>query len=215
MSMRQRGKFKMILVGDTAVGKTTLINSLNGIDPRKTSQASTIGASFSSLRFDDYTIDAWDTAGQERYFSLVDMYFRNVDIAFFVYDVNEADTLKTVFQKWIPRFFECREKYNDMDRPSILFLIGNKADNPELQKIANESEFLKSKQNYIIEHNIHHFIVSAWNSRNLSLIRQELKDLLSETKQKLDREREDKLAKSLAQMRESQQEAKSSCSGCA
>jgi len=215
MPISKRGKFKMILVGDTAVGKTTLINSLNGVNPQNTCQTSTIGASFSSLRMDDYTIDTWDTAGQERYFSLVDMYFRNVDIAFFVYDINELDTMESIFKKWIPRYFECREKYNDSDRPSILFLIGNKADNPELQKKANQSEYLQSKQEYILENNIHHFIVSAWNQRNLNILVKELKEDLTVLGQKIEKETDEQAVQiHLQKMAKERQQMKPSCGGC-
>jgi len=104
---------KIVLIGETDVGKTSIVNSYIYDNYRKTTDC-TIGASFVSkniklkyckdilqIHDDDnlnktelnISMHIWDTAGQERYKSLVPMYYRNSDILFYVNDIT-SDKLK-------------------------------------------------------------------------------------------------------------------------
>lgn len=77
---------KICLVGDTAVGKTSMCNNLAGLEFDYFSEA-TIGASFQSIKFKnalDNKLGIWDTAGQERYRSLIPLYSRATDIVILV-----------------------------------------------------------------------------------------------------------------------------------
>tara|TARA_Y100001958_G_C21213531_1_gene539029 strand:- start:370 stop:981 length:612 start_codon:yes stop_codon:yes gene_type:complete len=102
-------QIKIVLIGDTDVGKTSIVNSFIYNNYKKTTDC-TIGASFVSknikmkyckdifqIHDDDnlnkselnISIHIWDTAGQERYKSLVPMYYRNSDILFYVNDITK------------------------------------------------------------------------------------------------------------------------------
>jgi len=178
--INSNNRYKMILVGDTAVGKSSIVMTLKGLHINPANPpASTIGASFTTLHLDDNTINCWDTAGQERYFSLVDIYFKDVDIVFFVYDITRPETLESIFSRWYPRFLECRKKYGQQRCPTLLFLIGNKTDTSDLQKGALKDSVFRSKEHYMKLNNMHHFLVSALNHNNLGLLKKELKNLIS------------------------------------
>ena len=98
---------KIVLVGETNVGKTSIVNSYIYNNYKKTCDC-TIGASFASKKIkikyckslnkihedDSYNkstlsvnIHIWDTAGQEKYKALVPMYHRTADILFYVNDI--------------------------------------------------------------------------------------------------------------------------------
>ena len=107
---------KIVLIGETDVGKTSIVNSYIYDNYQKTTDC-TIGASFVSkniklkyckdilqIHDDDnlnkselsIALHIWDTAGQERYKSLVPMYYRNADILFYVNDVTTENLKYTV-----------------------------------------------------------------------------------------------------------------------
>ena len=81
--------FKIILVGDTSVGKTNIISKyLKNLFQEDFS--ATIGVEFSHKQFliDNHKIKAqiWDTAGQERYKAITKAYYKGAKGAFIVYD---------------------------------------------------------------------------------------------------------------------------------
>jgi Ras-related protein Rab-1A len=87
--------YKLIIIGDTEVGKTTIITSYTtGATPETT--RSTIGAALTnkSVELDDGTIiklQIWDTAGQEKFKGLIPLYLRNAHGAIIVADVTAID----------------------------------------------------------------------------------------------------------------------------
>ncbi|CAN1235293.1 Ras-related protein Rab7 [Linum perenne] len=91
MSVRRRTLLKVIVLGDSGVGKTSLMNQYVH---NKFSQQykATIGADFvtKELQIDDklVTLQIWDTAGQERFQSLGVAFYRGADCCVLVYDVN-------------------------------------------------------------------------------------------------------------------------------
>ena len=111
-------KLKVNLIGTTMVGKTTILNVMRrGVFNPDT--IATVGASFVTLIKDDINYQVWDTAGQERYLSLIPMYFRDVKITIFVFDVNEIRSIKYI------------NRYKDIliDDPDIrIIILGNKTD---------------------------------------------------------------------------------------
>ena len=93
---------KVILVGDSGVGKTSIINRyLDKYDPN---EKTTIGASFSSkIRIiDGYKIsfDIWDTAGEERFRSVNSIFYKEAYVCLIVYDVTNKITFQSIKKYW-------------------------------------------------------------------------------------------------------------------
>ncbi|XP_062249432.1 RAB33B, member RAS oncogene family a [Platichthys flesus] len=118
--------FKIIVIGDSGVGKTCLTYRFcAGKFPEKTE--ATIGVDFRE-RLDEIDgekikIQLWDTAGQERFRkSMVQHYYRNVHAVVFVYDVTNAASFRSL-PAWIE---ECKQHALGTEVPRIL--VGNKCD---------------------------------------------------------------------------------------
>ncbi|KAL6118034.1 rab33b [Pungitius sinensis] len=118
--------FKIIVIGDSGVGKTCLTYRFcAGKFPEKTE--ATIGVDFRErlVEFDSekIKIQLWDTAGQERFRkSMVQHYYRNVHAVVFVYDVTNAASFRSL-PAWIE---ECKQHALGTEVPRIL--VGNKCD---------------------------------------------------------------------------------------
>ena len=88
---------KLVLLGETGVGKTSLIQRFVYNDFREDPQ-STIGANFTSRVVKPSTsqhsirFHVWDTAGSEVYRSLIRMYYRDATVAVLVYDTTNAES---------------------------------------------------------------------------------------------------------------------------
>lgn len=122
--------FKIIVIGDSDVGKTCLtFRFCSGHFPSKTE--ATIGVDFREKKIviDDecLKLQLWDTAGQERFRkSMVPHYYRNVHAVVFVYDVTKPASFESL-KSWID---ECdRYSLNKSTIPRIL--VGNKCDDTE------------------------------------------------------------------------------------
>jgi len=88
---------KVIILGDSGVGKTSLMNQY--VNKRFSHQyKATIGADFltKEVMVDDrlVTMQLWDTAGQERFQSLGVAFYRGADCCVLVYDVNNAKSFE-------------------------------------------------------------------------------------------------------------------------
>uniref|UniRef100_A0AAQ5XBH5 small monomeric GTPase n=1 Tax=Amphiprion ocellaris TaxID=80972 RepID=A0AAQ5XBH5_AMPOC len=118
--------FKIIVIGDSGVGKTCLTYRFcAGKFPEKTE--ATIGVDFRErlveIDGEKIKIQLWDTAGQERFRkSMVQHYYRNVHAVVFVYDITNAASFRSL-PAWIE---ECRQHALGSEVPRIL--VGNKCD---------------------------------------------------------------------------------------
>ncbi|XP_014833947.1 PREDICTED: ras-related protein Rab-33B-like [Poecilia mexicana] len=118
--------FKIIVIGDSGVGKTCLtFRFCAGRFPEKTE--ATIGVDFRErlveIDGEKIKIQLWDTAGQERFRkSMVQHYYRNVHAVVFVYDVTNAASFRSL-PAWIE---ECKQHALGTEVPRIL--VGNKCD---------------------------------------------------------------------------------------
>lgn len=116
--------FKLLLIGDSGVGKSCLL--LRFADDTYTeSYISTIGVDFKirTIELDGKTIklQIWDTAGQERFRTITSSYYRGAHGIIIVYDVTDADSFKNVRQ-WLQEI----DRYagDSVNR----LLVGNKSD---------------------------------------------------------------------------------------
>ncbi len=132
-------RFKLVLLGDTSVGKTSIIHRLI-YDGFSSNANSTIGSAFltytTQINDKNVKIDIWDTAGQERYRAFISMYYRDIDVCLLVFDLNNIN--EKHIKNWIEDFYQ---KTNNEDAKVVL--IGNKYDLVK-EKIGDFGEYLKS-----------------------------------------------------------------------
>ncbi|TNN20424.1 Ras and EF-hand domain-containing protein isoform 2 [Schistosoma japonicum] len=125
--------FKVILVGDSGVGKSSfLYRFCDGIFYPQL--RTTLGVDFRTrnilMNNSVYTIQLWDTAGQETYRCVVRSYFRKIDGVVLMYAVNQPDTFANI-KYWMEMI---RESTSEANVP--ILLVGNKVD---LRNTANNS----------------------------------------------------------------------------
>ena len=126
--------FKLILVGDSAVGKSCLsIKATRNYF--EDFYSPTVGFEFLTfnVKIEDQNIklQIWDTCGQELYRSLITNFYRNSSLAIIVYNVTDRNSFENV-DLW---FKELRTHSN----PNVkVFLIGNKIDLDDQRKVQTE-----------------------------------------------------------------------------
>nr|XP_020465029.1 ras-related protein Rab-33B-like isoform X2 [Monopterus albus] len=123
--------FKIIVIGDSNVGKTCLTYRFCGSTFLKNPEA-TIGVDFRerTLELDGERIKIWDTAGQERFRkSMVEHYYRSVHAVIFVYDVTSLSSFESI-PDWIE---ECSRHSVGPLVPRII--VGNKCDLRDCQEV--------------------------------------------------------------------------------
>ena len=128
MASRKRTLLKVIILGDSGVGKTSLMNQYVNRKFSKQYKA-TIGADFltKEVQVDDrlVTMQIWDTAGQERFQSLGVAFYRGADCCVLVHDVNTAKTFENL-ENWRDEFL-IQASPNDPDNFPFV-VLGNKVD---------------------------------------------------------------------------------------
>ena len=75
MSILKKTSNKIVIIGDTNVGKTCIIERL--INNKFGNTKSTIGASHTDIKIKGINLNIWDTAGQERFRSMINMYYKS------------------------------------------------------------------------------------------------------------------------------------------
>ncbi len=105
---------KLVLLGNTGVGKTSIVHWYIYQKRPRLDIDSTIGAAFNTrtLLLDNnkqVLLHIWDTAGQERYRSLSKMYYRNSHAALIVFSVIDKESFDEV-DKWINRYKDHNDK---------------------------------------------------------------------------------------------------------
>ena len=139
----QISKQKLILVGDVAVGKTSIINSLMGQKFSEEYEPS-IGVDFFSktLKYKGKSIkfQIWDSAGQEKFKSLIPNYIRGASLIILVYDITNKKTFDNL-NSWI-------EFINNYENTNIV-ICGNKIDLKDKREVSYEEgkNFSEEKKN--------------------------------------------------------------------
>lgn len=125
---------KIVLLGATSVGKTSIICRAVS-DEFDQEMPATIGACYTAkqVQLSDVTVNLqiWDTAGQERFRTLAPMYYRGSVIALLVFSLIEESSLNDV-RNWAS---EMKTQTDEMPR---LFVIGNKMDLAEERVITTQ-----------------------------------------------------------------------------
>ena len=134
--------FKLILIGDSSVGKSNiLLKYLKGqFDPNS---KATVGVEFGTknveIKNKKIKIQIWDTAGQERYRSITSAYYKGAKGAFIVYDITRKNTFDNI-DKWIS------DLKTNGDENLAIVLIGNKSDLEERREIQKDEGIKKSEE---------------------------------------------------------------------
>lgn len=157
--------FKLVLLGDTAVGKSCLVVRFVR-DEFFEFQEPTIGAAFltQTVSLDDATVkfEIWDTAGQERYRSLAPMYYRGAAAAIVVYDITNKESFNGA-KSWV------KELQRRGDPNVVIALAGNKADLQDKRKVESEEAHQYAEENGIL-----HMETSAKSATNVKNLFQEI-----------------------------------------
>ncbi|KAF3441933.1 hypothetical protein FNV43_RR15848 [Rhamnella rubrinervis] len=119
---------KVIILGDSGVGKTSLMNQY--VNRKFSNQyKATIGADFltKEVQFEDrlFTLQIWDTAGQERFQSLGVAFYRGADCCVLVYDVNVMKSFENL-NNWREEFLIQASPSDPENFPFVV--LGNKID---------------------------------------------------------------------------------------
>ncbi|CAI9286365.1 unnamed protein product [Lactuca saligna] len=128
MASRRRMLLKVIILGDSGVGKTSLMNQY--VNRKFSNQyKATIGADFltKEVQFENklFTMQIWDTAGQERFQSLGVAFYRGADCCVLVYDVNVMKSFDSL-NNWREEFLIQASPSDPDNFPFVL--LGNKID---------------------------------------------------------------------------------------
>ena len=142
--------FKLIVIGDSGVGKSCLTNRIT-TNLFEDGYSSTVGFEFVSFNVKIngkvIKLQIWDTCGQELYRSLITNYYRNASLAIIVYAINSKESFEDI-EMWL------RELRTQSNPDAKIFLIGNKIDLENERKIIKEQgeNFAKiNKLNLFIE----------------------------------------------------------------
>lgn len=124
-TMRKGDEFKVVLIGDKSVGKTSIVNRYTR-GYFSDSYEVTIGSAYKQKIVNTpkgaVNLDIWDTAGEERFRALLRLYYRDASVVIIVYDVNDSDS----FHHCLSWSQEIRNELGEC----IQYLVGNKIDNP-------------------------------------------------------------------------------------
>ena len=132
---------KVILIGDSGVGKTNIMSKFLKNQFLENSKA-TVGVEFGSKLFihENHKIKAqiWDTAGQEKYKAITGAYYKGSKGALVIYDITRKDTFTNI-EKWV----------NDLkttgDPKITIIIIGNKNDLADKRQVTKEEGEEKAK----------------------------------------------------------------------
>mmetsp|Transcript_71227 Transcript_71227/g.200388 ORF Transcript_71227/g.200388 Transcript_71227/m.200388 type:complete len:205 (+) Transcript_71227:374-988(+) len=139
--------FKYIMVGDTEVGKSTLL--LMYLEKEFIpSHEMTIGVEFGSktlrIRNTNVKLEIWDTAGQETYLSITRTYYRNTNACLLVYDITRRESFNHIVT-WLE---EARQNSNN---PNLaVMVVGNKADLTSKREVSTEEGEAFAKANGVM-----------------------------------------------------------------
>ena len=124
--------FKLIIIGDTGVGKSCLMKRVMDNEFKAEHQV-TIGVEFGSfgLRVDGgkvLKLQIWDTAGQESFKSVTRIFYRGAHCVFLTYDVTREETFVNLLD-WLK---EIKQHASEDVR---IYLIGNKSEMEEQREV--------------------------------------------------------------------------------
>ncbi|XP_048127694.1 ras-related protein RABC2a-like isoform X2 [Rhodamnia argentea] len=135
--------FKILLIGDSGVGKSSLLVSF--ISSSAEDLAPTIGVDFKikllTVGGKRLKLTIWDTAGQEKFRTLTSSYYRNVQGIILVYDVTRKETFANLSNVWAKEV----ELYSTSQN-CVKMLVGNKVDKDSEKAVSSEEGIALAKE---------------------------------------------------------------------
>ncbi|KAI3856726.1 hypothetical protein MKX03_029993 [Papaver bracteatum] len=130
--------FKILLIGDSGVGKSSLLVSFISNDTAPENHLSpTIGVDFKIKQLTvggkKLKLTIWDTAGQERFRTLTSSYYRSAQGIILVYDVTRRESFTNLSDVWAKEV----ELYST-NQDCIKMLVGNKVDRDVERAVTRE-----------------------------------------------------------------------------
>ncbi|OHT06622.1 Ras-related protein RHN1 [Tritrichomonas foetus] len=164
-----RSMIKVILIGDSAVGKSSLVCQL--IDQSfDDSKEATVGAAYVSKSFSTQNgsleLHIWDTAGQERFRSIIPLYSRGCSAALVVFSVDSKDSFDH-----IPEWIEVLK--DTCDKNCKIYIVANKID-------LGETALVNEAKKYSEECGFQFFISTAKEYSSVEKIFQQVAEDLSQ-----------------------------------
>ena len=153
---------KVIVIGDSSVGKTTLIHRYISDEYRSDFKA-TLGADMCSKLYtkDDVTVEAqiWDTAGTERFRSISAQHYRGADACILVFDITNKESFAHI-DMWRNEVVQSIGIEHTDEFPFVL--LGNKADLIDASQVDQATV-----KGWTEQRNIPFFVVSAKTGENV------------------------------------------------
>lgn len=157
-------KIKILMLGDSGVGKTSLVNRYTKDDFNFT-LVGTVGVDFKVKRVNVdgewINLQIWDTAGQENFHKITQSYYRGVQAIMLVYDISEQKTLDSV-EYWM------RNIKSHAHSNVQVSLVGNKTD----LRQTGQFRCVDSAAGIQIarKQNVRHYETSAKTAENVDLV---------------------------------------------
>mmetsp|Transcript_26338 Transcript_26338/g.39899 ORF Transcript_26338/g.39899 Transcript_26338/m.39899 type:complete len:233 (-) Transcript_26338:358-1056(-) len=155
--------YKIVMLGDSGVGKTSLVARLTNPDrPMNHDISATMGIEFDTQMLDTPSgkvkAQIWDTAGQERFARvLLPTYFRKAKGVILVYDITNAKSFESLGERWMAQL---QDHANSDDLAKLL--VGNKSDLEASREVTAEKA-----QQFCQEYGMQHLETSAKSGDNV------------------------------------------------
>ena len=165
-------KVKLMIIGETKTGKTSLISRYCKNEFTDSPYLSTIGIDFQiknlTMNSKKIRLQIWDTAGEERFRNIAKNYYQSSDGFIIVYDISSSESFQTL-NYWI------EEIKSNSPELSKLILVGNKCDIEDKRQVKKEDG-----KEYAKKQKIKFYEVSAKEGTNINTAFDTLvKDILS------------------------------------
>nr|CAH7741063.1 unnamed protein product [Callosobruchus chinensis] len=195
--------FKLLIIGDSGVGKSSLLlrfsdNTFTG------SYITTIGVDFKiktvNIHGQKVKLQIWDTAGQERFRTITSTYYRGTHGVIVVYDVTNGESFANV-KRWL---HEIEQNYANIDIKSIS--VGNKNDTPERKVVLTEDA-----QRFADTMNIQLFETSAKDNINVEEMFMAITRLVLRSKLDMQERQNDRTQNDTVNLRKTNKQGRKKC----